>query len=112
LAARFLDRLTFEISFQAYLLLFQNTSCIQARDDFYKCVADAGIVFSLDLKKIPKECLKQRQVYESSCKASWVRHFDISQDKELRILKTLRNNINSAAATATGGLQGTDHREQ
>jgi hypothetical protein len=86
---------------------------LQARDEFYKCVADAGVVFSLDiLAKLPKECLKLRQAYEASCKASWVRHFDTSQDKELRILKTLRNNINSAASTATGGLQGTDHREQ
>jgi len=90
--------------------LFFLPITIKARDEFYKCVADAGVVFSLD-GPIPKDCLKQRSAYEAACKASWVRHFDISQDKELRILKTLRNNINSAAPTATGGLQGTDHRE-
>jgi cytochrome c oxidase assembly factor 6 len=84
--------------------------CHKARDEFYKCVADAGAVFSLETP-VPKACLKLRQAFEQSCKASWVRHFDISQDKELRILKTLRSNINSAATT-TGGLQGTDHREQ
>ena len=95
------------------LLHFLNPSLhhLQARDEFFKCVADAGVVFSLD-GPIPKECLQHRQAYEKSCRASWVRHFDTSQDKELRILKTLRTNINSTAATATGGLQGTDHRDK
>ena len=87
------------------------SSFFQARDDFYKCVADAGVVYSLDAP-IPAACAQQRQAYENSCRSSWVRHFDTSQDKELRILKTLRNNINASASTAAGGLQGTDHREQ
>ena len=81
----------------------------QARDEFFKCVADAGITFSLDTP-IPKACLGHRKAYESTCRASWVRHFDTSQDKELRILKTLRANINQSAATASGNLSGTDHR--
>lgn len=84
---------------------------MQARDQFYQCVAEAGIVFSIDVP-IPASCAQQRQAYEKACRASWVRHFDISQDKELKILKSLRNNINASAATATGGLQGADHREK
>ncbi|KAK7862446.1 hypothetical protein R5R35_001350 [Gryllus longicercus] len=42
--------------------------CWTARDRYWEC---------LDLNLEERErCLKQRQVYESSCPAQWVKHFD------------------------------------
>lgn len=82
---------------------------MQARDDFFQCVADAGVTFSLDTP-IPSQCRRLRQEFERSCKPSWVKHFDVSHDKELKVLQTLRQNINKAATTSTGNLSGQDQR--
>lgn len=78
--------------------------CLQARDAFYRCVDEAGITFTVG--SVPSQCKGQRRAYEQACRASWVQHFDAGHDKELRLLKTLRANINKSSATATGGLAG------
>ncbi|XP_078150286.1 cytochrome c oxidase, subunit Vib family protein [Carex rostrata] len=55
-------------------------NCYKARDAFYACVekeadkqpteiATAGLLF-------PSQCKQSRALYVSSCRASWVRHFD------------------------------------
>lgn len=82
----------------------------QARDNFFQCVEDAGVSFSLETST-PRQCKSSRKAFEQLCKPSWVRHFDISRDKELRLLQTLRTNIYKSAPTATGTLSGSDQRE-
>jgi cytochrome c oxidase assembly factor 6 len=49
--------------------------CWLARDDYWKC---------LDLNKEDKEkCLKIRQLFESSCPATWVTHFDQKHEYDI-----------------------------
>ncbi|CAF0767967.1 unnamed protein product [Adineta ricciae] len=51
--------------------------CWLTRDDYWKC---------LDTNKEEKEkCLQLRQLFESSCPATWVTHFD--QKREYDIFK-------------------------
>lgn len=51
--------------------------CWAARDEFWKC---------LDKNAEEKEkCQKYRQLFESSCPATWVTHFD--QKREYEIFK-------------------------
>lgn len=72
---------------------------------------DAGIVFSVEEIDIAvTKCRQQRKDFEAACKASWVKHFDVSHDKELRVLKTLRTNINNSEGNALGGLAGKDQK--
>ena len=75
---------------------------LQARDAFYKCVEGTGAPFEVGV--VPKQCTQLRRAFEASCRSAWVKHFDLQRDKELRLLRTLRDNINHSAATATGGL--------
>ena len=77
----------------------------QARDAFYECVEAAGQTFALDTP-VPSQCKRERAAYEAACKASWVKHFDLLQDKRLRYLQTLRQNIAKQTQTGTGSQQG------
>lgn len=77
----------------------------QARDAFYKCVEDLGSGFALDAP-LPSQCKELRAAYKASCKSSWVRHFDLLEDKKSRYLQTLRSNIAKQAQTGTGSLAG------
>lgn len=85
--------------------------CHKARDDFYKCVEETGEPFNPETGEIPRGCRRQRKAFEQACRASWVKHFDIAHDKNLKLLQTLRGNINKGSATAAGGLSGKDHRQ-
>lgn len=77
----------------------------QARDAFYKCVEDAGVTYTVDTPT-PAQCKAARAAYEAACKASWVKHFDLLQDKRLRYLQTLRTNIAKQTQTGVGSQQG------
>ncbi|EFN59025.1 hypothetical protein CHLNCDRAFT_137711 [Chlorella variabilis] len=79
--------------------------CWQARDAFYACVEAAGVTYTVDAP-IPAQCSATRAAYTSACKASWVKHFDLLQDKRLRYLQTLRANIAKQTQTGTGSQQG------
>lgn len=78
---------------------------LQARDAFYKCVEDAGVTYTVE-SPVPSQCKATRAAYEAACKRSWVRHFDVLQDKRLRYLQTLRTNIAKQTQTGTGSQQG------
>jgi hypothetical protein len=67
-------------------------------------VEQSGVTFTVGA--VPQPCKQQRRAFEAACLASWVRHFDATHDKELRLLQALRANINKSAATATGSLAG------
>ena len=84
---------------------------LQARDEFFKCVADSGVTFTAG-GPIPRHCRRLRAAFEKACKPSWVRHFDAAHDQELRLVQTLRANINASASAATGGLAGKDQQAQ
>lgn len=46
----------------------ERQKCWSARDRYWEC---------LDANKEEREkCLKQREAYEASCPAQWVKHFD------------------------------------
>lgn len=77
----------------------------QARDAYYKCVEEAGVTFTTETPP-PSACKAARAEYEAACKASWVRHFDVLQDKRLRYLQTLRTNIAKQTQTGAGSQQG------
>lgn len=77
----------------------------QARDAFYKCVEDAGVTYTVE-SPVPSQCQAARAAFTAACKASWVRHFDLLQDKRLRYLHTLRSNIARQTQTGTGSQQG------
>lgn len=79
--------------------------CWQARDAFYKCVEDAGVTYTVETPT-PAQCKAARAAYEAACKASWVKHFDLLQDKRLRYLQTLRTNIAKQTQTGAGSQQG------
>ena len=55
---------------------------------------------------VPSQCRAARAAYQAACKASWVRHFDVLQDKRLRYLQTLRSNIAKQTQTGAGSQQG------
>lgn len=80
-------------------------SWLQARDAYYKCVEEAGVTFTAETPP-PPACKAARAAYEAACKASWVRHFDVLQDKRLRYLQTLRSNIAKQTQTGAGSQQG------
>ncbi|CAF0873378.1 unnamed protein product [Adineta steineri] len=49
--------------------------CWSVRDDYWKC---------LDMNKEEKEkCLQLRQLFESSCPATWVVHFDQKHEYDI-----------------------------
>ena len=78
---------------------------LQARDAFYKCVEDAGVIYTVETPT-PAQCKAARAAYEAACKASWVRHFDVLQDKRLRYLQALRTNIAKQTQSGLGSQQG------
>ncbi|KAJ1700368.1 hypothetical protein LUZ63_000147 [Rhynchospora breviuscula] len=68
-------------------------TCYKARDAFYAClekevdkkpteVATGGLLF-------PSHCNKSRAVYVSSCRPSWVRHFDRQYCAKKRVQRLL-----------------------
>lgn len=77
---------------------------MQARDEFYQCVEKESVTFTVGA--VPERCTNLRRAYEQTCRPSWVHHFDLTHDKQLRLVQTLRANINESAAVATGGLAG------
>ncbi len=78
----------------------------QARDAYFKCVEEQGVTFTAETPP-PPACKAARGAYEAACKASWVRHFDVLQDKRLRrYLQTLRSNIAKQTQTGAGSQQG------
>ncbi|KAI3433768.1 hypothetical protein D9Q98_003574 [Chlorella vulgaris] len=80
-------------------------TCWKARDTFYECVEAAGVTYTVDAP-IPAACKSARAAYDKACKASWVKHFDLLQDKRLRYLQTLRSNIAKQTQTGVGSQQG------
>lgn len=82
-----------------------RSSCYKARDVFYQCVRETGVNFSRS-GAIPVKCQKIRILYENSCLASWVRHFDEQQEKDTREAKRLQASIQQRAKTAAGSLEG------
>ena len=50
---------------------FHTLMRTQARDAFYECVKEQGLVFSPD-QKVPSKCKGARAAYEKSCPSSWV----------------------------------------
>ncbi len=62
------------ISMMAMLLPAQlsrcSSFCVQARNNFYKCVRDLGIDFTG--KEVPDKCKEQRAAFEQTCLPSWV----------------------------------------
>ena len=88
-------------------LLSNAALCVrpQARDEFYQCVEAAGAAFVLD-SPVPSQCRQARAAYEAACKSSWVRHFDVLEDKKSRYLQTLRSNIAKQTQSGLGSLAG------
>ncbi|KAL4430693.1 hypothetical protein ABPG75_005949 [Micractinium tetrahymenae] len=96
---------TAEAAVDTSVLKTAREKCWQARDAYYKCVEDAGVTFTAETPP-PPACKAARAAYEAACKASWVRHFDVLQDKRLRYLQTLRTNIAKQTQTGAGSQQG------
>lgn len=91
------------------MLRFAFLLHIQARDDYYSCLDSKGVELVAN-DPVPEVCAKQREDFEASCKASWVKHFDATRDRELGVLRTLKSNINASEKTSVGTLSGKDQR--
>lgn len=51
--------------------------CWDARDKYWECLGKYAPDYSATSgEEGPKECAKLRKLYESSCPAQWVKHFD------------------------------------
>lgn len=83
--------------------------CYQARDAFYQCVKESGVLYS-SKTPIPSKCKQLRAKFESACLRSWVQHFDELQEAKARAVRNLHNTINTTAATAAGNLAGTSQQ--
>lgn len=93
--------------------LLSYYALIQARDAYYNCIDGLGVEFSTQQSVLQlKECFEERRRFESSCKASWVKHFDQSKDKENKVYRTLKTNIGASVGKAVGGLEGRDQRSE
>ncbi len=47
--------------------------CMQARDEYFRCVTASGISQSSG-PAVPLACKEQRKAFEACCKDSWVGH--------------------------------------
>ena len=47
--------------------------CMQARDEYFRCVAASGVSQSIG-PAVPLACKEQRKAFEACCKDSWVGH--------------------------------------
>lgn len=78
----------------------------QARDAFYECLREAGVLPSPG-QAPPPRCAQARRAFERSCLPSWVAHFDEQQLREsARRATALGQAIRAGAGTAAGGLAG------
>ncbi|XP_052742128.1 cytochrome c oxidase assembly factor 6 homolog isoform X2 [Bicyclus anynana] len=58
----------------------QRKTCWDSRDRYWECLDDENIKDS-SLK--PKVCAELRRIFEKSCPAKWVTHFDRKRDYDL-----------------------------
>jgi len=49
-----------------------NEGVVQARDQFFSCVAALGVSWSVDTP-VPNHCARARKDYKEACRSSWVR---------------------------------------
>lgn len=57
--------------------------CWNARDQYWACVDKVAPTFSSTSgQPEPKECLKLRKLFETSCPGQWVKHFDRKRNYE------------------------------
>ncbi|GBF88405.1 hypothetical protein Rsub_01117 [Raphidocelis subcapitata] len=86
-----------------------RAECYTARDTFYQCVRECGLLYSAS-EPVPSKCKQLRARFEAACLPSWVRHFDEQQEKAARDTKRLHAAIQQQAATAAGNLAGAAQR--
>eukprot|EP00775_Hariotina_reticulata_P008496 gene8496-8678_t len=86
-----------------------RSECYKARDAFYQCVRESGLLYS-SKTAIPTKCKHLRALFESACLASWVKHFDELQEQQARAVQNLHKTINTKAATSAGNLAGTSQQ--
>jgi hypothetical protein len=57
------------------------TVCMQARDEYFRCVAASGISQSIG-PAVPLACKEERKAFEACCKDSWVGHKPPYKDQQ------------------------------
>lgn len=78
-----------------------RTACHKARDDFFNCIEDCSLEYSTDIE-VPNRCHKARKAYEELCLDSWVNHFDVLKDKEVKFYHKKKVFEEQVAAKAAG----------
>jgi len=53
----------------------ERQKCWGARDKYWACLDAVGAQVEKD-HVVPEQCLAQRQVYQTECPPTWVKHFD------------------------------------
>lgn len=81
----------------------------QARDAFYQCVRECGLLYNSGTP-VPAKCKDLRKRFERACLPSWVKHFDEQQEQEARAAKRLHTAIQQKAGSAAGNLAGAAQR--
>lgn len=55
----------------------ERAKCWGYRDDYWKCLSEnAPQHSSTSGEEVPQACKNLRKLFESSCPATWVKHFD------------------------------------
>nr|GEY04768.1 hypothetical protein CTI12_AA620840 [Tanacetum cinerariifolium] len=65
---------------QKDVLLNARLNCYKARDAFYACLEKNGNKKATEVASVgllyPVECKKTRDLYDNTCRRTWVKHFD------------------------------------
>lgn len=60
-----------EVGIDQFLDFSKRCAVVQARDAFYQCMKEGGVLYS-SKTPIPSKCKQLRSKFESSCLSSWV----------------------------------------
>ncbi|KAK1417172.1 hypothetical protein QVD17_26295 [Tagetes erecta] len=71
-------------------------ACYKARDAFYACLESQSHNKPTEIAAVgllyPVECKKTREIYDKSCRRTWVKHFDRQYCAKKRVQRLLDDN--------------------